>query len=253
MNWLRIILVLVFFLFSCGVFAQTNSQIFLINEEKISGEVLLVTDEYILLKQDTSLRSIQRDSIQFQISSSRLSRKRTKSPRMILTPIDKRFPNEVDAGLTFGMPFALRIGYTKWGRIGEHWLIGIGTSMQFYRYTMYNGSINLRWLIGQDRFIKPFLESGFGMSYVAYVNGLNFRPTTGASLFPPNYKSEFGSVKQFTVGPGLWMDTGLGVVFTSRLLYNATWYTQTEYPTTTYYIRGEYIFSSASLQLGFIF
>ena len=239
---------------SLGLSAQSYAKIHLLNGSILSGKVIVVSDEYVLLKKNSEMVTIPRDSIQFQISNYNAETKRRgKSPRITLMPIEKRLLNEVDAGLTFGMPFALRIGFIKWLRVNDYLHLGLGTSMQFYRYTMFNGNLNARWFLGQDKFIKPFLEAGFGLSYLAYVNGLNFRSQTGFSEFPFGYKSSFNTVKQFTFGPGLYMDTGLGVAFTTRLIYNATWYNQIEYPTPTYYIRGEYFFSSASMLFGFIF
>jgi hypothetical protein len=254
MKLLRIILIVGISIFTTITNAQTYAKIQLLDGSVESGMVILIANNYLQLKTKSGIMNIERDSIRFQISNpSSTNTKRIKAPRISLVPIKKRFINEIDAGLTFGMPFALRIGYTKWFRANDHWHFGLGTSMQFYRYTMLNGNINARWLLGQDRFVKPFFEAGFGLSYLAYVNGLNFRSQTGFSQFPFGYESDINTVKQLTIGPGLFLDTGLGVAFTTRLIYNATWYNQIEYPAPTYYIEGQYFFSSASLLFSFIF
>ncbi len=253
MKPLRIILIIGISILTTITNAQTYAKIHLLDGSVESGRLTLIANNYLQLKTNSGVVNIERDSIRFQISNPIRKAKRTKAPQVSLVAIKKRFINEIDAGLTFGMPFALRIGYTKWFRANNHWHFGLGTSMQFYRYTMLNGNINARRFLGQDRFVKPFFEAGFGLSYLAYVNGLNFRFQTGFSQFPLGYESDINTVKQLTIGPGLSMDTGLGVAFTTRFIYNATWYNQIEYPTPTYYIEGQYFFSSASLLLSFIF
>lgn len=233
--------------------AQIKSEIHMYDGHVKTGDLILIGEDYILFKESGNLVSISRDSIKYYVNPITRDAKKSRTPRISLSPISKRFTSEVDAGITVAMPFALRMGYTRWANVGRHWQLGLGTSMQFYRYTMFSGHTSIRYNIGQSKFYKPFFEGGFGLSYLSYVNGLNFRSTTQVSQFPFGYRADFKPIKQVLFGPGVYLDTGLGVAFTSKLLYNATWYKLNENPSPSFEIRGEYFFSSASLLFGFIF
>jgi hypothetical protein len=223
--------------------------------EIVHGQILAIGSSHISVDTENGFRLVRREDVRYQLitvpkNSIKLKRDR---PKMALQPMNKKFMTELGAGLTFGNPFALSFRMTGWRNFGNRFQLGVGTSWQFYRYSMLTVNGNARLLFGQNDYVKPFIESGFDISYFQYVNGLNFRNQIGFSEIPFEYEAEFSPIKQVRLGPGLFIDTGLGVGFLGKLVFNATWYELRENPNSTFLIEGQYFFGSATLSGSFIF
>lgn len=228
------------------------SQVYLKNGEVASGRMIAIGDAYVLLEATDGLETISRDDIWYISNESTTSLSMVEN-RFTLKPISKRYCTEIDAGLTFINPFALRTGIIQWRNFGSKWQLGLGTSLQFYRFTMVNVNANTRRFLGSNQFIRPFWETGFGLSIYEYVSNVNFRSSFGFLDRPNQYVSDFSPVKQAQTGLGIWMDTGVGVAFAGKMLYNLTWYNLTEHIGINYALKGEYLVSSVTLQASFIF
>jgi hypothetical protein len=243
----------------CFVLTEsTNAQqatIHLNSGEIVHGELLAIGSALISLNTEDGYRVVRRSDIRYQLISAPKNLRKSKQdrPKMTLEPLSKKFITEMGAGLTFGNPFALSFRITEWRNYGNRFQVGLGASWQFYRYSMFTLNGNARLLFGKSKYVKPFLETGFDLSYYQYVNGLNFRRELGSSFVPAGYEAEFSPIKQVRFGPGLYIDTGLGVGFLGKLVFNATWYELRENPNSTFLIEGQYFFGSATLSGSFIF
>ena len=112
--------------------AQTYSRVTMNNGQMHVGRVIHIGENYVLLDKNGGNVTLLRDSIRYHESYQVGFRNRhSNKPKITLKPIDKRFLNEVETGLTFALPFALRIGYTKWFSASHHWHFGLGATWQF--------------------------------------------------------------------------------------------------------------------------
>ena len=240
-------------LVSSSLLGQSTSSHFVLRSgETMEGRMLVIGNEMVLLETSSGLKTLNKADIQLVLPVHGHKEIATET-KLELKPITKSVSTELDVGLTFVNPFALRTGVTIWRNLGSKWQVGVGSSLQFYRFTMINGNINARRFLGHNRFIRPFWETGFGMSLYEYVSNVNFRSSFGILNRPNFYVSDFSPVKQAQTGLGVMIDTGLGFAFAAKCLYNLTWYELTEHISTNYTLRGDYLISSMTLQASFIF
>ncbi|MEZ4720531.1 MAG: hypothetical protein R2813_01480 [Flavobacteriales bacterium] len=241
------------------VHAQWEYKVYLKNGESYVGEIMAISDSYLLVKSYPNVVSIERSKVLYVLSSEKeiikpsspkAHPKAPKEKAMITAlPLTKKWLGEAEMGLTFANPFAIRMGYKEWCRLNDRWQLGLGTSLQFFRYSMMNLNASGRMFMGKKLYFKSFLEGEFGLSYFEHITqiGLNM-----SEFFQP-YPFDFSLVKQGSLGAGLWLDTSMGVALTTKLSISTTWYTLEENFNSSYSVKGDYFFGTALWTVSFVF
>ena len=241
------------FSFVCGALAQTTVNVYLNSNELFRGELLSMGSDYIMLRQENGVMRLNRDEIKYLNTSKTVRFFEEKDLRISLRPIDKPWTMEVQSGLTVISPLSLRADLHLWRSVSPRVALGFGPTLHFYRFSSMNATGRFRYATRPEKFIRPFFEAGGSISFYESVTGMNFVGSFWGTSIPPGYQASFSRIKQIEFGPGLYMDTGLGVAFTGKLLFNATWFNLVETPRTNFVIEGDYSVYTISVLSGFIF
>lgn len=232
--------------------AMRTAKIYLNNGEYYEGQVVAISSDQILLKSGVNIISIDRDKVLYVFEDKRLAPVRTPSvqstnenAKIPYKPLNKKYYAEIDAGITFGNPFAISFGFMEWRALNDNWQVGLGTSMKFFRYSMmtFDGGVR-RYFPGKKR-RKAFVDAVAGISYYEGMTQAN-----GGWWW---YPYDFSPVKQVEVGGGYQFDTGMGIAFISKLAFSGTWYSLTENYTPEYRVEGQYFISTATISGSIVF
>lgn len=232
-------------LLACTALSQENSaRIHMMNGEYYEGQIVAITSERVLVRQGTNIRSLDRDNIRYVFSDRARPVVASQSPVPVggLEPLNKKFMSELEGALTIPSPFALKMAYTEWYRFNDKWSFGLGTSFQFFRYSMLNLSGHAR-RYSQGKFFKVFAEGEAAISIYESVTSIQ------ASYFD----FDFGPVKQLGCYGGFWLDTGYQLAFAIKMGASFTWYRLTEFYTPDFKVEGQYFKGSPVFSCSMLF
>jgi len=217
----------------------------MVNGSYYEGRIVAITADQVLLRQQSNIQSLNRDEIRYVFSDRPQAPAQDKSQGMMsgLEPLDKKYLVELEGGLTMFNPFALKMAYTEWLRLNDRWSVGVGTSFQFFRYSMLNVSGHVRRYSKGTRFVKTFAEAEAAISF--YESVTNIQNTYFDYRFHP--------VKQVGGYVGLWLDTGYKLAFTLKAGVSGTWYKLMEQYTPDYKVEGIYYKGSPVFSCSMLF
>lgn len=233
----------------------SGSKVYLTNGEYYEGQIVAISADNILLRSGgVNIISIDRSKVLYVFKT-----KSINTPAMTMTgPSDaperipykylgahgRKYFSEIEGALTFASPFAVKFGFMEWRNFNEHWSVGLGTSMQFFRFSMMmlDGSVR-RYFTGTER-RKAFVDARGGVSYYVGMTQMN-----GWFWYP----YQFSPVTQVGAGAGFLFDTGMGLGFTTRMGFSGLWYTLTENYTPDYKVEGDYFIGSVTISGSIVF
>lgn len=233
-------------LMCCTATCQENvARIHMMNGEYYEGHIVAITSERVLVRQGPNIRSLDRDNIRYVFSDPPRPATVVQSPAPsgVLKPLDKKFMSELEGALTIPSPYALKIAYTEWYQLDDKWSLGLGTSFQFFRYSMLNLSGHVRRYSHSGGFFKVFAEGEAAISIYESVTSIQ------ASYFD----FEFGPVKQLGCYGGFWLDTGYELAFAIKIGASFTWYRLTEFYTPDFKVEGHYFRGSPVFSCSMLF
>jgi hypothetical protein len=250
---IAILLLVPFLSFSQEKKVEIISKIYLKNGEEYVGKVVAISDAFILMQSEPNIVSIKREDVLYffsepmELTHVDANQPELSEPRIQAMPMSKNWMSEIETGITFISPFFFRMGYKEWYRLNSKWHAGLGTSLQFFRYSMLNANVSIRKIGSKNTFVKSFLEAEYGVSYYENITNVN------GQGFDINYPFHFSPVHQGSFGYGLWMDTSLGVVITTKLTYSATGFNLEERYNANYLSTTKYFISTMAFSTSFIF
>lgn len=191
-----------------SLFAQkTSASVYMLNGEVYRGEIVALGSEYLLIKYDDQIFSLDRKNVHYVFGPQKTLKSLNQNDLYTFKPFDKKWATELTAGLTLFTPFSLSMAFTEWYKITDRWSIGAGVSLDFYEYAMVKYNLHVRRYRPHNDYLRGYIDAQAGMS----AGGSSFIQTNTSID-----EVEVSPVFQSSLGAGIFIDTGIGLAFTGE-------------------------------------